>query len=113
MTFAINFMQLLSETKERAEKVRKVIKMKDKLQSGADSIQFFINTINDINIMIKDHIILMSQSDRDKEMQKLKQQVAEHQQIYEAFRSFLENDPTNRISGRNFDAIDFTDPEEQ
>ncbi|KAG4067383.1 hypothetical protein HA402_015819 [Bradysia odoriphaga] len=114
MTFAINFKQLLSETKERAEKVRKVTKMKDKVQCGADSIQFFITTMHEI----REQINALSRKAMEEELKKMKEmadrtneQVAKHNQLFMEFERYIGNgnNITNSDDVVNLQPTDFTE----
>lgn len=112
MTFVINFKQLVTETKQRADMVRKVTKLKDKLQSGADSIQFFLNVMHDI----REQINLMLQMDMEEELEEVtrraeqtNRKVEEHDQMFIAFKRFLSNNLTDGTEGRNLDSINFSE----
>lgn len=111
---------MISETKDRAEKVRIVAKMKDKIQSGADSIQFFINTMHEI----REQINLISRSAMEEELRKmntmreeeLRQMRVLNEQtnqevvtIRRLLQSFIANNAINGNDDSNARSIDFTE----
>jgi len=109
VSFTINFFQLVNETEDRAEKVRIVTKMKDKLQSGADSILFLINVMHDM----RERINSILRTDMEEELQQFRkmteQRFAAYDQLFRMFTPRLENNVTDGNGVRNLDSIDFTE----
>ena len=85
-TFALNFYQLYTEMNKREDNVAKIEQMKQVLQNGSDSVQFFVNTLNEFRTRLYE----ASQNKIDEELAIARQQLIGQQQEVSIMREQLE-----------------------
>ena len=102
-TFALNFYQLYTEMNEREANVAKIEKMKQVLQNGTDSVQFFVNTLNEFRARLYE----ASQDRMEEELDMVRDQLQQHQRYFQAIGRLIRRDNTFEVEASELNSIEF------